>query len=150
MATSLNLVSVVKPKGTAVATKPFHIGFISQIRSGLFASLHAHATHAMEKESATSNSFAVMNDPVLAHIIADLEHMIEKKFAAYEATQKAHLAAQPVPEHVTSNIVCCDCQKGVGILSHSVDLSEAKTHPNTPEEEHSPVVHSLPMEMEKH
>jgi hypothetical protein len=137
----------------AVATKPVHVGIISHLRTALFNSLHAHAGHAVNNAAVNTGDESVFSDPVISHIITDLEKMIEKKFAAYEATQRGNViaaqaaakAAEPIVKPVA--VVCPSCQ----VHSQSVDLSQSHevTHPNTPEAEHA-VVHSLPMEVEEH
>jgi hypothetical protein len=135
----------------AVATKPVHVGIISHLRTALFSSLHAHASHAVNNAAVNTGDESVFSDPVISHIITDLEKMIEKKFAAYEATQRGNViaaqaaakAAEPIVKPVA--VVCPSCQ----VHSQSVDLSHEVTHPNTPEAEHV-VVHSLPMEVEEH
>ena len=157
--------SAAKPtKNQAVATKPVHVGLISHIRTGIFNSLHVHASHAIDNAAVNTNDLSIYSDPIVAHIITDLEKMIEKKLAAYEATQRSHVvtaqaaakAAEPVEvaakavKPVEVAVVCPNCS----IKSHTVDLSHSAevaphvtTHPNSPELEHT-IVHSLPMEIE--
>jgi hypothetical protein len=135
----------------AVATKPVHVGIISHIKSALFQSLHIHASQAVDNAAQNTHDASIFADPVVSQIIADLEKMIEKKLAAYEALQKGHLIASQAaarakePEVKPIAVVCPNCQ----VKSHTIDLSEhlASTHPNTPEPEHA-IVHSLPMEVE--
>ena len=136
----------------AVATKPVHVGIISHIKSALFQSLHLHASQAVDNAAQNTSDHSLFSDPVVSKIISDLEQMIEKKLAAYEALQKGNLIAfqvaarakEPIVQPIA--VVCPNCQ----VHSQSVDLSHTEphvvTHPNSPEPTH---VTSLPMEIEK-